>query len=97
MAVSATSIVIREKYNLGLDDDDVRLIRCNNCLQIFACVFSCVARLTDCQGDDVAAFIINCIADVVFCGVSACMTAQTLHEIQLREQMAPPTTQTMFR
>lgn len=90
LAVSATSIVVRHEYRLGLDADDVRLIRCNNCLQVFSCLFSCLARCTDCAWDDQAASVVDCIADVVFCSVAACSTAQTYHEIKVREQMGSP-------
>lgn len=89
-AVSATSGVIRQQYNLGLDEDDVKLIRCNNFLQIAACCCTLIAMVTPCEGDDVAANIINTIADIVFCAVSGCMTAQTYHEINLREKMNAP-------
>lgn len=89
-AVSATSGVIRQQYSLGLDEDDVKLIRCNNCLQILACVCTIVACLTPCEGDDLAADIINIIADVVFCSVAGCMTAQCNREVGLREKMNAP-------
>lgn len=90
MAVSATSAVIRERYNLGLDDDDIRLIKCNNCLQIVAICASCLNICIDCEGDDLAVSIINGIADVVFCCVAGCMTAQVNHEINYRESNGPP-------
>jgi hypothetical protein len=96
-AGSATSNVIRQRYMLGLDQDDVRLIRCNNCLQIFACLFTIVAMCTPCDGDDAIAQIINIIADAVFCGVSGCMTAQCHHELKKRDAMASPDAQRMER
>ena len=86
LAASSTSMIVREHYHLGLDQDDVRLIRCSNCLQVFACCFQCVAMMTDCQGDDQIAEIINCFADLVFCSVAGCTTAQAHHEIKLRER-----------
>jgi hypothetical protein len=86
LAVSATSMVVREHYGLGLDEDDVRLIRCSNCLQIFSCFCQIVACMTDCEGDDKLAQIIDCIADAVFCSVAGCTTAQAHHEIKLRER-----------
>ena len=88
-AVSATSGVIREKYSLGLDEDDVRLIRCSNCLFYISCLLSCVARATDCETDDAVASVVNCISDVVFCSVSGCMTAQVHHEMKLRDTSSP--------
>jgi len=88
-AVSATSGVIREKYMLGLDEDDVRLIRCSNCLFYFSFILSCIARCTECEGDDVLANIVDCISDVVFLSVSGCMTAQVHHEMKLRDTPSP--------
>ena len=88
-AVSATSNVIREHYSLGLDDDDVRLIRCSNCLFFLSCFCSFVACLTECEGDDQVASVIDLIADVVFCFVSGCMNAQTHHAIKIRASQAP--------
>jgi len=97
LAVSATSAVIRGHYGLGLDEDDVRLIRCTNCLQIFACVCTLVSWITPCEGDDALAAIISLIADIVFCSVTGCMTAQTENEISKREKMNAPAGETMGR
>lgn len=96
-AASATSNVIREQHQLALDEDDVRLIRCTNCLQIFAICLTCVARCTDCEGDDAAAGIVNAIADVVFCCVAGCMTAQANHEMDVRDKMGAPQRMKMDR
>lgn len=97
LAVSATSFVIRQEYQLGLDADDIRMIRCNNCLQIFSCVFTIFAYCTECQCDDQAARMIDCIADAFFCAMSGCMTAQVYHEIKLRERMTAPKRERMDR
>jgi len=97
LAVSATSSVIREKYQLGLDDDDVRLIRLNNCLQLLACLASCLNICIDFEGDDCCVAVLDCIADVVFCVTSGCMTAQVYHEIELREKGGAPSAQAMDR
>eukprot|EP01083_Nonionella_stella_P076062 207066_1 len=88
-AVSASSNVIRGEYSLGLDEDDIRLIRCNNCLFFFSACFSCIAMMTECEGDDAAAGIVNCISDIVFLCTSGCMTAQMHHEMKNREHSAP--------
>ncbi|KAL7578985.1 hypothetical protein ACA910_019032 [Epithemia clementina (nom. ined.)] len=85
LAVSSTSMVIRERYHLGLDRDDVRLIRCTNCLQVLACCCSLVAMCTDNEAVDCASHAVNCLADTVFCSVAGCMTAQCNHEINLRD------------
>lgn len=34
LSVSSTKFAMMDKYNLGLDDGDARLIHCNNCLQL---------------------------------------------------------------
>jgi len=78
-----------DRYQLGLDKDDVRLIRCNNCLQIIAICATCLNICIDFDGDDCVVAIINAIADIVFCMVSGCMTAQVNHEIEKREAEAP--------
>jgi len=89
LAASASGMVIRQRYGLGLDEDDVRLIRCSNCLQIFSCLCTIIACITPCEEDDALARIIDCIADVVFCCVAGCMTAQANHEVKKREAEAP--------
>lgn len=89
-AVSATSGVIRQQYQLGLDEDDVKLIRCNNCLQLASCLCTIIAICTPCEGDDVFAEILNIIADIVFCSVTGCMTAQCNREMKLRSNMSAP-------
>ena len=89
MAVSASQGVIMERYSLGLDADDVRIIRCNNCLQCFAVIASCLNICIDCEGDDAIVGCINLVADIVFCCVSGCMTARVYHEINHREKEAP--------
>mmetsp|Transcript_6019 Transcript_6019/g.8525 ORF Transcript_6019/g.8525 Transcript_6019/m.8525 type:complete len:216 (-) Transcript_6019:45-692(-) len=96
-AVSATSNVIRQRYQLGLDEDDVRLIRCSNCLFFFSICLSVVSCLTECEGDDALASVVNTVSDVVFCCVSGCMTAQVNHEINLRESMGTPQREEMER
>jgi hypothetical protein len=95
--VSATSNLIREKYRLGLDEDDVRLIRCSNCLFFLSIFISCIAMCTDCEGDDAVASVVNCISDGVFLSVAGCMTAQVNHEMALRNNVASPENQTMSR
>lgn len=89
LAVSASQGILMRQYALGLDEDDVRLIRCNNCLQVLACVASLLNICIDFDGDDACVSIINLIADIMFCCVSGCMTARTYHEIKEREKEAP--------
>lgn len=97
MAVTSTANVIRAHYRLGLDADDVRLIRCNNCLQISSCLCVICAMCTDCEWDDKVACIFDTVADVIFCSTVGCMTAQVHWEIRLREKMATPQREQMER
>ena len=101
MAVSASSAVIRDQYNLGLDEDDIRLIRCNNCLQCFALILNCLSLCIDCEGDadETCVYFVNLAADVTFCCIAGCMTAQINHEIDLREDQQPsaPSASKMLR
>ncbi len=86
IAVSASQAVIMQQYQLGLDEDDVRLIRCNNCLQCFTICASCLNICIDFEGDDAIVACINLVADVMFCCVSGCMTARTYHEMKVCEK-----------
>jgi len=88
-AISASSHVIRNQYSLGLDDDDVRLIRCSNMLWYLSICLRCISSFTDCEGDDIAAGIVDLASDILFCCVAGCMTAQVNHEIKLKEKSAP--------
>uniref|UniRef100_A0A7S2WNJ1 Uncharacterized protein n=1 Tax=Eucampia antarctica TaxID=49252 RepID=A0A7S2WNJ1_9STRA len=97
LAVSATSMLLRDKYNLGLDDDDIRLIRCNNCLYTLACIVNILSCFCDWDGERECVQCINCVSDLVFCCVSACMTAQVNHEIEFRESQNAPSAIQMSR
>jgi hypothetical protein len=46
-AISASRMYIMEKYDLSSDPCDYRLIRINNCLQVFSCVCSVLAIFID--------------------------------------------------
>ena len=96
LAVSASSAVIRDRYSLGLDDDDVRLIRCSNFLFYFSSCLHFLTFITECDGDKLLAYVVDMISDIVFCCVSGCMSAQVHHEMKIRESSSP-TTQLMQR
>lgn len=89
MSVSASQGMVMQQYGLGLDEDDVRIIRCNNCLQWLACIASCLSICIDCPGEDIVVGVINTVAHISFTCVSGCMTARTYHEIKEREKEAP--------
>jgi len=78
VAISASRMYVQEKYNLGSDPCDYRLIRINNCLQIIACICDILAIFIA-QLREVA-HIIDWIANIFYHCVSGCMTAQVAHE-----------------
>jgi hypothetical protein len=73
-AVSASRMYVMDKYELSSDPCDYRLIRVNNCIQVFACICNLVAIFNR----DLRHFsrILDHVADLVFHTVSGCMTAQ---------------------
>lgn len=97
LATSVNSMLIRDQYSLGLDEDDARLIRCSNCLMCFATILNCIGICFDWDGEEACKSIVNCVADVTFCCVSGCMTAQVYHEIKEREKMTAPQREAMER
>jgi hypothetical protein len=51
LAVSASRQYTMDAYHLHSDSCDRRLIRCNNCLQCFACICTIVSAITGvCKG-----------------------------------------------
>ena len=96
-AASATSLVLREKYRLGLDEDDVRLIRCNNCLYCASIILSCLTICIESEALDCAAACARCTSDTVFCCTMGCMMSQAHREIKFREGNAAPMQYSMER
>lgn len=66
-----------EKYDLSSDPCDYRLIRINNCLQVFACICHILAIFDENLRQ--IAQIIDCVADIFYYCLSGCMTAQVRH------------------
>ena len=96
-AASATSLVLREKYHLGLDEDDVRLIRCNNCIFCASIVLTCLTFCIQSEGLDCAAQCARITSDCVFTCTMGCMMGQAHHEMKFREGNAAPMQNAMER
>ena len=83
-SISASRFMIMDKYNLGMHPIDNQIIRCNNFIQLAACICDtlaiCFRHLRE------AAHIVHCVADLVFVSSAACMAGQVMHEIRLRDQ-----------
>lgn len=63
-AVSASRQTVMDRYHLRPDPWDNRLIRCNNCLQIFSFICHILAIIDNSFRD--LARIIDCIADIFY-------------------------------
>jgi len=74
LAVSASRVYVMEKYDLTSDPCDYRLIRCNNCLQLSACLCNILAIFI--KEFKELARIIDMIANIFYHCISGCMTAQ---------------------
>ena len=79
IAVSASRTYIMEKYNLGSDPCDYRLIRCNNCLQALAC--ACRVLSVVMPAFRALSSFVDHVAEFVYYTISGCMTAQVSHFI----------------
>ncbi|KAJ1416933.1 hypothetical protein B484DRAFT_352105 [Ochromonadaceae sp. CCMP2298] len=86
-AVSASRFYVMERYDIGSDPCDYRLIRINNCLQLLSCICSVMAIF--CDELRQLAWIINRIADLFYQCVSGCMTAQTAFEVEYQMNHPP--------
>lgn len=96
-AASATSLVLREEYRLGLDDDDVRLIRINNCIYCASILLSCLTICVDSDALDCAAQCARVTSDTLFLCTMGCMMGQVHRELKFREGRSAPTGMAMQR
>jgi len=78
-ALSGTRNYVMDQYQLSSDPCDYRIIRFNNFMQCLDCFCSILA----CFCDEIRplARLVDHIADVVYCVVSGCMTAQVAIEM----------------
>ena len=77
-----------EEYNLESDPCDYRLIRINNCIQLFACLCSVLALIDE----NLAGFaaILDRLADLIYHLTSGCMTAQVAYEVDYHTASSMP-------
>jgi len=62
------------------DPCDRRIIRCNNCMQLLACV--CQILSIFCGELRELAQLIRCVADITYCTIQACFAAQINFEVK---------------
>jgi len=89
-AASATSITLREEYKLGLDEDDVRLIRLNNCIFCASAVLRCLTICIPIPCFDFADACARTTSDVLFCCTVGCILSQVHNELKFRNGPQAP-------
>ncbi|KAL0584334.1 hypothetical protein ABG067_005835 [Albugo candida] len=94
-AVSATRMLVMDRYNLRPDKWDNRIIRCNNCIQLLSCVCSCLAICISELGN--CADLLNCFAQCTYMTTQGCMTAQVNVELKRRKNYRAAVDEVMDR
>jgi len=86
VAVQATRMYVMDKRKLRSDPCDNRILAFSNCLQCLACICEIAACIVSLLGGPkevvIASKIFRLIADLVFCCIVGCMTAQANHEVE---------------
>lgn len=79
-AVSASRMLIMDKYNIVPDPMDNKIIRFSNCLQCLSCIIQITNLFVDLGPADE---IIYVISQVVFYVTAGCMTSQAVYELKV--------------
>ena len=72
-----------DAYTLRPDECDNKLIRFNNCIQIFSCICNILGAFN--RNFHELAQIIDLIADIVFFSTVGCMVGQIYHELDYQK------------
>ncbi|KAM7525784.1 hypothetical protein LguiA_015686 [Lonicera macranthoides] len=101
-SVASTRFLLQDDFNIQTTKCDNCIIGFMVCLQQLACIFSIIALIVGSDEIKEASQLLNCMADMVYWTVCACM--QTQHKIELdkrdgvlKEPMAAPPVQQMSR
>ncbi|KAK1352775.1 Keratin-associated protein like [Heracleum sosnowskyi] len=102
-SVASTRFLLQDQFNIQTTKCDNCIIAFMVCLQQLACIFSLVAMIVGSDEISEASQILNCLSDMVYCTVCACM--QTQHKIEMDKRdgrfgptpMAVPPPQQMSR
>jgi hypothetical protein len=82
-AVSASRLLIMDRYNLRSGPQDNQCIRCTNLVNAVACICDTCAWCHPCCRQ--AALLTTSLANLLYHMASGCMTAQVVHEMDWRE------------
>ncbi|KAD4384673.1 hypothetical protein E3N88_24841 [Mikania micrantha] len=102
-SVASTRFLLQDEFNIQTTQCDNCIIGFMFCLQQLACICSIVACLVGNDELSDASQALNCLADIVYCTVCACM--QTQHKVEMDKRdgkfgpvpMAVPPAQQMSR
>ncbi|KMT12068.1 hypothetical protein BVRB_5g100250 [Beta vulgaris subsp. vulgaris] len=102
-SVASTRFMLQDEFNIQTTQCDNCIIGFMLCLNQLACIFSIVAMIVGSQEIQEASQLLNCLSDMVYCTVCACM--QTQHKIEMDKRdgkfgpqpMAVPPVQQMSR
>ncbi|XP_059661825.1 uncharacterized protein LOC132307940 [Cornus florida] len=103
-SVASTRFLLQDEFNIQTTQCDNCIIGFMVCLQQIACIFSIIACIVGSDELREASQILNCLADLVYCSVCACM--QTQHKVEMDKRdgkfgpqpaMAVPPVQQMSR
>ncbi|XP_076950534.1 uncharacterized protein LOC143623529 [Bidens hawaiensis] len=102
-SVASTRFLLQDEFNIQTTQCDNCIIGFMFCLQQLACIFSIVACIVGSEELSEASQLLNCLADLVYCTVCACM--QTQHKVEMDKRdgkfgpqpMAVPPVQQMSR
>ena len=82
-SMSASRMLVMDKFDLRPDPCDFQLIRFSNCVNLLSCVCN-VAALVN-RNFQHFAHVLNSIADIVFYTALGTMAAQTVHEVRYQQ------------
>ncbi|KAG0488525.1 hypothetical protein HPP92_007336 [Vanilla planifolia] len=103
-SVASTRFLLQDEFNIQTTQCDNCIIGFMFCLQQLACIVSCIAMIVGSEELQEASQILNCLSDLVYCTVCACM--QTQHKVEMDKRdgkfgpqpvMAVPQVQQMSR
>uniref|UniRef100_A0A7N0UHN9 PLAC8 family protein n=2 Tax=Kalanchoe fedtschenkoi TaxID=63787 RepID=A0A7N0UHN9_KALFE len=80
-SVASTRFLLQDEFNIQTTKCDNCIIGFMFCLQQVACIFSIVAMIVGSDELSEASQLLNCLSDMVYCSVCACM--QTQHKIEM--------------
>lgn len=94
-AASITRFMMMDKYKLGLDQGDRRLIKFNNCLQGLLFLTRCINVIAGSDKTRDCERILQVIANIYYYTIQGCMLAQVHHEVKKRSRTDAPEYQRM--